>query len=76
MTSLTIGDLQSLPAVVDLRTACKAFSIGKTVGYSLAQAGQFPCPVLKVRGQYRVPTAGIWEALGVQPTVAMAGATE
>ena len=65
MTPLSIDEVQALPAVVDLRTACRALGIGRTTGYALAQRGDFPCPVLRIEAQYRVPSSGLRQLLGL-----------
>jgi hypothetical protein len=41
---LTPAELQSLPAVVDLVTAGRAFGIGRTKAYQLAQTGPVSLP--------------------------------
>jgi hypothetical protein len=62
---LTKAQLLALPAWVDIPTACQALGIGKTVGYELAQRGEFPVPVLKVGSRYRVPTSHLLSLAGV-----------
>ncbi|PKV90278.1 MULTISPECIES: helix-turn-helix domain-containing protein [Amycolatopsis] len=62
---LTLGEVAALPAVVDLMTAARALRIGRTTAYALARDGGFPCPVLRVGGEYRVPTAGLRRVLGL-----------
>lgn len=57
-------EIQTWPAVVDLVTAAAAFRIGRATAYQLAEAGQFPVPVLKVGRQWRVATESILAALG------------
>jgi hypothetical protein len=57
--ALTLGKIAALPAMLDLLTAARALGIGRTTAYALARAGEFPCPVLRVAGSYRVPTAGV-----------------
>jgi hypothetical protein len=54
-----------LPVSVDLVTAGRAFGLGRTKAFELAQAGEFPCPVLRVGKKYRVPRSGIFKALGL-----------
>jgi hypothetical protein len=61
---LTRAELRELPPVVDLRTACALLNIGRTLGYSLAQRGEFPCRVLRLGHLYRVSTASLLELLG------------
>lgn len=66
---LTLAEVAVLPAVVDLMTAARALGIGRTTAYALARGGQFPCPVLRVGGEYRVPTVGLLRMLGVDPLI-------
>jgi hypothetical protein len=63
--ALSLRDLRRLPAVVDLVTAGRAFGIGRTAAYQLAGRDAFPCRVIRVGGGYRVPTADLLRALGV-----------
>ncbi|WP_410675329.1 helix-turn-helix domain-containing protein [Amycolatopsis sp. cmx-4-68] len=66
---MTTADVEALPAVVDLMTAAQALRIGRTTAYALAREGEFPCPVLRVGGEYRVPTAGLLRVLGLDPSI-------
>lgn len=66
---MTTADVEALPAVVDLMTAAQALRIGRTTAYALARDGEFPCPVLRVGGEYRVPTAGLLRVLGLDPSI-------
>jgi hypothetical protein len=61
----TFGDVAHLPVMVDLLTAARVLGIGRTTAYALARAGDFPCPVVRVGGAYRVPTAGLLGVLGL-----------
>ena len=63
--ALTVAEVAGLPAVTDLVTAGRALGIGRTRAYELARAGQFPCPVIRVGGTWRVPTAGLLAVLGL-----------
>ena len=63
--SLTLAELLALPAVTDLVTAGKALGIGRSASYELAQAGRFPCRVIRAGKSYRVPTAGLLALLGM-----------
>ncbi len=63
--SMTAAELDALPVTVDLPTAGRAFGLSREQAYELNQAGQFPCPVLKVGQRYRVPRHAILAALGV-----------
>jgi hypothetical protein len=62
---LTTEDVARLPAAVDVPTAARAFGIGRTTGYALARAGDFPCRVIRVGRALRVPTADLRRALGL-----------
>lgn len=45
-------------------------NIGKTAGYDMLRRGTFPCRVIRVGGQYRIPTAALRRLLDVpEPTV-------
>ncbi|WP_233598977.1 AlpA family transcriptional regulator [Amycolatopsis sp. WAC 01375] len=68
-TTLTLDEVAALPAVVDLMTAARALGIGRTTAYGLARNDDFPCPLLRVGGEYRVPTTGLLRALGVDPSI-------
>ena len=63
--ALTLAEIAGLPAVTDLVTAGRALGIGRTRAYELARAGQFPCPVIRAGGTWRVPTAGLLALLGL-----------
>lgn len=65
MRAMTRDQLLALPAVVDLTTAAKALSIGRTRAFELVRRGQFPVPVLRVGSTYRVPTAPLLKLLGL-----------
>lgn len=66
---MTVAEVAALPAVVDLMTAAQALRIGRTTAYALARDGEFPCPVLRVGVEYRVPTAGLLRVLGLDPSI-------
>ncbi|MFJ3672739.1 helix-turn-helix domain-containing protein [Streptomyces sp. NPDC090106] len=55
-----------LPLVVDLRTAARAFGICPATAYKLIRLGAFPCPVMRVGGRYRIPTAYLLRTLGIE----------
>ena len=62
---MTLGEIADLPTVLDLMTAARVLGIGRTTAYALARDGGFPCPVIRVGGAYRVPTAGLLQVLGL-----------
>lgn len=72
--ALTVEEVLSLPAAVDLSTACRALNLGRTVGYELARNGEFPCAVLRIGGQYRVATSLLLVTLGLEPVTNSAAA--
>jgi predicted DNA-binding transcriptional regulator AlpA len=69
VNALTEDELLALPAQVDIPTAGRAFGMSRIHSYELHKKGNFPVPVLKVGKRYRVPTAAILKALGVEKTV-------
>lgn len=60
-----IADLADLPATVDIPTAGRFFGLGKEASYELNTRGEFPVPVLRLGGRFRVVTAALANALGV-----------
>lgn len=64
------AELLELPASVDLTTAGRAFGLGRTRTYELVKSGEFPVRVVKLGNKYRVPTAELLTALGIDPTAA------
>ncbi|MGX5653651.1 hypothetical protein ACWKWC_02645 [Geodermatophilus nigrescens] len=63
---MTSTELLALPTTVDLVTAARALSIGRTLAYQLARAGNFPVPVLRLGARYRVVTSGLLAVLGIE----------
>jgi hypothetical protein len=61
------AEIRTLPAMVDVVTAGRAIGIGRTKSYALARAVEFPCRVLRVGGNYLVPTADLLILLGLDP---------
>ncbi|WP_106584656.1 helix-turn-helix domain-containing protein [Murinocardiopsis flavida] len=64
--SLTFPELFALPVAVDLTTAAHAVGISINTAYKLVRQGLFPCKVLRIGYQYRVPTSGLMECLGIE----------
>lgn len=64
-SAMSLDEIASLPTVVDLMAAARALGIGRTTAYDLARSDEFPCPVVRVGGTYRVPTAGLLRLLGL-----------
>ncbi|WP_211303229.1 DNA-binding protein [Streptomyces milbemycinicus] len=71
---LTISDLLTLPPTTDVKTAGKAFGMGRTKAYELVRAGAFPCKVVQAGRGYRVVTADLRRVLGVQESTGHAPA--
>ena len=65
---MSLAELGGLPTVVDLVIAGKALGLGRTKTYELAQAGEFPCRIIRVGKKYLVPTLELLDLLGYQPT--------
>lgn len=71
---MTMAELRTLPATVDLVTAGRALGLGRTAAYALARNGEFPCRLLHMGRIYRVPTADLLRALGLDPTTVISDA--
>ena len=62
---VALSGVAGLPVVLDVPSAGPLLGIGRTRAYRLAASGGFPCPVLRVGGTWRVPTAGVLAVLGL-----------
>lgn len=63
---MTREELLALPVAVDLDTANRALTIGRSTGYQLAKRGEYPVKVLRLGNAYRVVTEELHQLLGVQ----------
>ena len=63
--TVTFAEIAQLPVMVDLLTAGRVLGIGRTTAYAIARAEEFPCPVVRVGGAYKVPTIGLLRLLGI-----------
>jgi hypothetical protein len=63
-------DIRGLGAATDLVTAAAILGIGRTTAHTLARAGRFPVPVIRVGRRYRVPVAPILRLLTLDPAEA------
>ncbi|MFI7408717.1 integrase [Streptomyces sp. NPDC049627] len=70
---MTREELLALPVAVDLDTANKALTIGRSTGYALAKRNEYPVTVLKLGNAYRVVTAELHRLLGIDPAELAAG---
>ncbi|MGC9473271.1 helix-turn-helix domain-containing protein [Streptomyces sp. WG4] len=65
------AEVLALPAAVDIVTAGRALSLGRTTAYDLARRGEFPVPLLRIGAQYRARRADLLAVLGIDtPTTA------
>ncbi|MFE3874073.1 hypothetical protein ACFXPX_06690 [Kitasatospora sp. NPDC059146] len=76
---MTADELLALPVAIDLDTANRALGIGRSTGYGLAKAGEYPVTVLRLGSAYRVVTSELLKLLGMErhpeaPAAAGAGA--
>jgi predicted DNA-binding transcriptional regulator AlpA len=65
-STLSLNEIQALPAVLDVPTAGRLLGLGRAAAYELARRGEFPTPVLRLGRQLRVPTAPLLQALGLR----------
>ncbi|MCP2339540.1 DNA-binding protein [Actinomadura rupiterrae] len=64
---ITFPEIFQLPTVVDLITAGRAFGVGRNTAYRLVHRDAYPCEVLRLGRRYKVPTAKLLAALGIDP---------
>jgi hypothetical protein len=65
MAPLSFAEAFDLPLTVDLRTAARAFGFCPATAYRLISRDRFPCTVLRTGHRYRIPTADMLRALGI-----------
>lgn len=65
-TWLSFGEAFDLPLAVDVRTAARAFGLCPATAYKLIRQDVFPCTVLRLGWQYRIPTAELLRTLGIE----------
>ncbi|MCM4083929.1 helix-turn-helix transcriptional regulator [Paractinoplanes hotanensis] len=53
----------------DIETAASVLGIGRTTAYTLARAGDFPTPVIRVGRRYVVAVEGLLTVLGAARSV-------
>lgn len=56
MQRITLEEVRSWPATVDVSTAARVLGISRSYAFELAKRDQLPCRLLKVGSRYRVPT--------------------
>ncbi|WP_405889539.1 DNA-binding protein [Streptomyces sp. NBC_00133] len=62
---MTLEELLALPPTVNVTTAARALGISAHKAYALIKDGTFPVDVLTLGQTAKVPTASLWEVLGV-----------
>lgn len=62
----TVEEIRAWPVTVDVRTAGRAWGLGRDQAYRLAREGHFPVPVLRLGRYLRVTRAAVLQALGIQ----------
>ena len=62
-TDITDG----LPATLGVLGAARLLGISRATAYTLIRQGQFPCPVFRCGGRYKIPTAHLLDLLGLSP---------
>lgn len=65
---MKMEELVDLPVTISLQDAARALGIGINEAYRQAAAGEFPCPVKKRGGAYRIARADLFRELGLDPT--------
>ncbi|MFE2866661.1 hypothetical protein [Embleya sp. NPDC059259] len=63
---MTREELLALPPSASLEIGNRAFGMGRTLGYSLAKRGEYPCRLLRLGNSYRVVTADLLRVLGIE----------
>lgn len=72
---MTMAELLALPVSFGLPVAARALGIGRNKAYEMREAGEFPVPVHRIRGQYTVTRPDLFWYLGMTPEGAHARTT-
>ncbi|MGW0822580.1 DNA-binding protein [Streptomyces sp. NPDC002845] len=67
--AMGMEELLALPATVNVVTAGRALGISPNTAYELIRNGEFPVRTLRLGTMVKVPTALLWEVLGVKAPV-------
>ncbi len=62
---MSVEEVRSLPAVVNVVTAARALGIGADKAYDLIKADEFPAKLIPLGRTQKVATASLWKVLGV-----------
>ena len=65
---MLVASPHSTEATVNVTTAGRALGIGHNKAYELIKTGRFPVRTLQLGEVIRIPTAALWEVLGVSPS--------
>lgn len=57
--NVTLDEVRTWPATVDVDTAVRALGISRSHGYRLARDSQFPCRIVRLGDRVRVVTASL-----------------
>lgn len=60
---MSIAEVNELPAVIDLKTACALIGIAPLTGGRMVARGDFPVTVTRVGKNYRVCTLSLLRAI-------------
>ncbi|MFK0192507.1 MULTISPECIES: helix-turn-helix domain-containing protein [Kitasatospora] len=63
---MRFSEVFDLPLTIDVRTAARVLGLCPATVYRRLREQDFPCPVLRPGRQYRIPTAGLLRALGIE----------
>jgi hypothetical protein len=58
------GEVDALPAVVDVQTAGRMLGVSRGLAYELVRTGRWPTPVLRLGRSIKIPTAPLLVLLG------------
>jgi excisionase family DNA binding protein len=75
MNQITRDQIDQLGPTVSIATAARLLGCGRTLAYDLVRRGEFPCRVLPLGSRYRVPTADLLRALGLDTDTDLAPST-
>jgi excisionase family DNA binding protein len=59
------GIPDGLPATLGVTGAARLLGISRATAYTLIRRGEFPCPVFRCGGRYKIPTAHLLDLLGL-----------
>ncbi|GLW53284.1 hypothetical protein Kpho01_12950 [Kitasatospora phosalacinea] len=63
---MRFSEVFDLPLTIDVRTAARMLGLCPATVYRRLKEDDFPCPVLRPGWQYRIPTAGMLRAMGIE----------